>query len=78
MRFGKGCMKQSECLTATQQRLGVSKLQAWLPAKLNPFLDESTYAIIPPIAINTPSTDLSPTARPDVIQPRATIEQVFT
>ena len=30
------------------------------------------------MAMKTPITDLSPTARPDVIQPRATIEQVFT
>lgn len=34
--------------------------------------------MIPPIAINTPITDLSPTARPEVIQPRATMEQVLT
>jgi hypothetical protein len=37
-----------------------------------------TYDIIPPMAMNTPITDLSPTARPDVIHPRATMEQVFT
>ena len=30
------------------------------------------------MATNTPRTDLSPTARPDVSQPRATIEQVLT
>jgi len=36
------------------------------------------YAIMPPIAIITPITDLSPTARPEVIHPRATIEHVFT
>ena len=28
--------------------------------------------------MKTPITDLSPTARPEVIQPRATIVQVFT
>ena len=28
--------------------------------------------------MKTPISDLSPTARPEVIQPRATIEQVFT
>lgn len=37
-----------------------------------------TYATIPAIAMKTPITDLSPTARPDVIHPRATIEHVFT
>jgi hypothetical protein len=37
-----------------------------------------TYAIIPPMATKTPITDLSPTARPDVTQPRATMEQVLT
>jgi len=37
-----------------------------------------TYAMIPPMATKTPITDLSPTARPDVTQPKATIEQVFT
>lgn len=34
--------------------------------------------MIPPMAMKTPITDLSPTARPEVIQPRATMEQVFT
>jgi len=34
--------------------------------------------MIPPTATNTPMIDLSPTARPDVIQPKATIEHVFT
>ena len=34
--------------------------------------------MIPPMATKTPITDLSPTARPDVTQPKATIEQVFT
>lgn len=34
--------------------------------------------MIPPMAIITPSTDLSPMARPDVAQPRATIEHVLT
>lgn len=37
-----------------------------------------TYAMIPPIAIMTPRTDLSPMARPDVAQPRATMEHVLT
>jgi hypothetical protein len=34
--------------------------------------------MMPPMAIKTPITDLSPTARPDVSQPKATMEQVFT
>lgn len=47
--------------------------------KMTVFLSfEGTYPIIPPTATNTPMTDLSPTARPDVIQPKATIEHVFT
>lgn len=33
--------------------------------------------MIPPTAINTPTTDLSPTVLPDVAQPSATIVQVF-
>ena len=33
--------------------------------------------MIPPTAINTPMTDLSPTDLPDVAQPSATIVQVF-
>ena len=37
-----------------------------------------TYAIIPPMATKTPITDLSPTARPDVTQPKATMEHVLT
>jgi len=40
--------------------------------------ERKTHDIIPPIATNTPITDLSPTARPDVIQPSATMVQVFT
>jgi hypothetical protein len=36
------------------------------------------YAIIPPIATKTPMIDLSPTARPEVIQPIATMEHVLT
>jgi len=35
------------------------------------------YEIIPPIAIRTPTILLSPTARPLVSQPNATIEQVL-
>jgi hypothetical protein len=38
----------------------------------------TTYAMMPPIAINTPRTDLSPMALPEVAQPRATIVQVLT
>lgn len=38
----------------------------------------STHAIMPPMAIRTPMTDLSPMARPDIIQPRPTIVQVLT
>ena len=34
--------------------------------------------MMPPIAMKTPITDLSPTARPDVSQPKATMEQVLT
>lgn len=34
--------------------------------------------MIPPIATITPSTDLSPMARPEVAQPRATMEHVLT
>ncbi len=34
--------------------------------------------MMPPMAMSTPTTLLSPTARPDVIQPRATIEHVLT
>jgi hypothetical protein len=41
-------------------------------------LVQGTYEMIPPIATKTPNTALSPTARPEVIQPRATIEHVFT
>lgn len=37
-----------------------------------------TYQMIPAIAMNTPDTDLSPIARPDVIQPSATIVHVLT
>lgn len=37
-----------------------------------------TYPTIPPTAMNTPRTDLSPMARPEVIQPRATMVHVFT
>lgn len=33
--------------------------------------------MIPPTAIDTPTTDLSPTDLPDVAQPSATIVQVF-
>ncbi len=40
--------------------------------------DGQTYVMIPPMAMKTPTTDLSPTARPDVTQPRATMEHVFT
>lgn len=36
------------------------------------------YVIIPKIAIKTPTKALSPSARPDMIHPIATIEQVFT
>lgn len=36
------------------------------------------YDIMPPMATITPTTDLSPTARPDVIHPMATIEHVLT
>lgn len=39
--------------------------------------EERTYAMIPPTAINTPRTDLSPTERPEVAQPRAIMVQVF-
>lgn len=34
--------------------------------------------MIPPRAINTPRTDLSPTARPEEAQPRATMVHVLT
>lgn len=37
-----------------------------------------TYEMIPPTATNTPITDLSPTALPELNQPRATIVHVFT
>lgn len=37
-----------------------------------------TYAIIPPTATNTPSTDLSPMARPETSQPRPTMVHVLT
>lgn len=37
-----------------------------------------TYAIIPPMAINTPIIAVSPTDLPDVAQPTATMVQVFT
>jgi hypothetical protein len=37
-----------------------------------------THEMMPPMATKTPITDLSPTARPDVSQPNATMEQVFT
>lgn len=37
-----------------------------------------TYEIMPPIAMKTPRMLLSPTVRPLVIQPRATIEHVLT
>jgi hypothetical protein len=38
---------------------------------------DGTYAIIPPMATKTPRTDLSPTDRPDVAQPSATMVHVF-
>tara|TARA_R110002060_G_scaffold10433_3_gene15507 strand:- start:990 stop:1181 length:192 start_codon:yes stop_codon:yes gene_type:complete len=34
--------------------------------------------MMPPMAMKTPTMDLSPTARPEVIQPSATMEQVLT
>lgn len=37
-----------------------------------------TYEIMPPIAMMTPRTDLSPTARPLASHPRATMQQVLT
>lgn len=48
------------------------------PGKLEDRKGVQTYATIPAIAMNTPITDLSPTARPEVIHPRATIEHVLT
>lgn len=39
---------------------------------------DRTYVMIPPTATKTPMADLSRTALPELSQPRATIEQVFT
>lgn len=61
-------------------RLGSPKMDdlEFAQGKLEDRKGVQTYATIPAIAINTPITDLSPTARPEVIHPRATIEHVFT
>lgn len=52
----------------------------WNRCEVWPHLQDKreTYAMIPPIAIMTPRTDLSPMARPEVAQPRATMEHVLT
>lgn len=40
-------------------------------------LADATYEMIPPMAINTPMTDLSPIALPEDIQPSVTMVHVF-
>ena len=57
---------------------GFRRCLSWINRKWMTRNSWYTYPMIPPIATRTPMIDLSPTARPEVIQPSATIEHVLT